>query len=98
MTILFGGDFHVFEDIAGLAIQDPANFIQGREADCSGPSGSQHRKVLLSDTNGFGELLGFPLPFGQYNIQINDYRHKSHCELILVIDFASLIHDPCNDH
>jgi hypothetical protein len=53
---------------------------------------------LFSDADGFGELLGFPLPFGQYNIKINDYRHKSHCELILIIDFTPLVHNTCNDH
>ena len=98
MVTFFGSMLYVFEDIAGLTIQGHANFIQGCEADRFGPSGSQHRKVLFGDADGFGELLGFPLPFGQYNIKINDYRHKSHCELILVIDFASLIHDTCINH
>lgn len=98
MVERFGGELNIFEDIAGLTFQGHADFIQGCEADCFGPSGSQHREVLLSDADSLGELLGFALPFGQHNIKMNDYRHKSHRELILVIDFAPLIHDPCNDY
>lgn len=64
-----------FQEIGGLAIQDPADGFEGAEADSFGSAGFEDGKVLRGDIHGGGEVVESPFSPGKHDIEVDDDGH-----------------------
>lgn len=73
------------EDVSRLAIQDIADSIERREADCLGATILEDRDVCRCDANCGGEVSDGHLPSGKHDIDIDDDRHLDHPDQLMAI-------------
>src|SRR5699024_3476368 len=64
------------EQVAGLAVQDPAHCVQSIEADRLGPAVLQHRYVGRSDPDPLRELDHAHLALDQLHVDAHHDRHQ----------------------
>lgn len=65
----------VFEDVAGLAVEGPADGFEGGEADGAGLACLENREVGRSDAYSRGQFARGHLAAGEHYVDVDYYCH-----------------------
>src|SRR5690606_25020834 len=67
----------VLQQLAGLALQHPADRLQGREAHALDVALLEQREVGLADADRVSQLLRLHLAPRQHHVEVNHDRHQT---------------------
>src|SRR5665213_2215116 len=68
---------HVFQKVAGLAVEMLADRFQRREAEALHLTGLEQGEIGFGDSDSFGEFVGADLALGEHDIETDEDRHQT---------------------